>query len=63
MSYFEADVTLTAEFQNAAGTGSGSIEGEVYEHRRRRKIRQRAASNYRNMNLQMVLSMHRLCGR
>ena len=29
MSYFEADVTLTAEFQNAAGTGSGSIEGEV----------------------------------
>ncbi len=29
MSYFEADVTLTAEFQNAAGTGSGSIEGAV----------------------------------
>ena len=29
MSYFEADVTLTAEFQNEAGTGTGSIEGEV----------------------------------
>ncbi|MDE0005055.1 MAG: hypothetical protein OXQ29_20390 [Rhodospirillaceae bacterium] len=29
MSYFEADVTLTAEFQNAAGTGSGTISGDV----------------------------------
>ncbi len=29
MSYFEADVTLTAEFQNAANTGSGSISGAV----------------------------------
>ena len=28
-SYFTGDVTLTAEFVNAAGTGSGSIEGEV----------------------------------
>ena len=29
MSYFEADVTLTAEFQNAANSGSGSISGAV----------------------------------
>ena len=29
MSYFEADVTLTAEFQNAADAGSGTISGDV----------------------------------
>ena len=29
MSYFEADVTLTAEFVNAADNGSGKISGEV----------------------------------
>ena len=29
MSYFTADVELTAEFVNTGGTGTGSIEGEV----------------------------------
>ena len=29
MSYFEADVSLTAEFKNDGGTGTGSIEGAV----------------------------------